>query len=41
MEEKEVTLTQADTEAAGFPCSDSAGSDIPDVAPVEEVREDE
>ena len=34
-----VTLTQADTEAAGFPCSDSAGSDIPDVAPIEEVSE--
>lgn len=40
MEEKEVTLTQADTELAGFPCSDSAGSDIPDVAPVEEVEND-
>lgn len=40
MEEKEVTLTQADTEAAGHPCSDSAGSDIPDVAPVEEVEND-
>ena len=37
---EEITLTQAETEAAGFPCSDSAGSDIPDVAPVEEVNDD-
>lgn len=36
---EEITLTQVDTEAAGFPCSDSAGSDIPDVAPIEEVDE--
>lgn len=38
-DDKNVTLTQADTEAAGYPCSDSAGSDIPDVAPIEEVDE--
>lgn len=41
MEDKEVTLTQADTETAGHPCSDSAGSEVPDVAPVEEVTDDE
>lgn len=35
---EEIALTQADTEAAGFPCSDSAGSDIPDVAPVEDAN---
>ena len=35
---EEITLTQADTEAAGFPCSDSAGSHIPDVAPVEDAN---
>lgn len=39
MSDDKVILTQADTEAAGFPCSDSAGSDIPDVAPIEEVTE--
>lgn len=38
-DDKNVTLTQSDTEAAGYPCSDSAGSDIPDVAPIEEVDE--
>ena len=41
MDEKErIELTQADTERAGHPCSDSAGSDVPDVAPVEEVEDD-
>lgn len=39
MADETITLTQEDTEEAGFPCSDSAGSEIPDVAPVEEVRE--
>ena len=39
MSDDKVILTQADTEAAGFPCSDSAGSDTPDVAPVEELTE--
>lgn len=39
MEEKEVTLTQEDTELAGFPCSDSAGEETPDVAEVEEVTD--
>lgn len=38
-DDKNVTLTQADTEAAGYPCSDSAGSNIPDVAPIEDVDE--
>lgn len=38
-DDKNVTLTQGDTELAGYPCSDSAGSDIPDVAPIEEVDE--
>lgn len=30
----EPTYTQADTEKAGYPCSDSKGSSAPDVAPV-------
>lgn len=34
-----VILTQEDTELAGHPCSDSKGSHIPDVAPIEEVTE--
>lgn len=39
MDEKknESTLTQADTEKAGHPCSDSAGSSAPDFAPVKDV----
>lgn len=41
MEEKEVTLTQEETELAGYPCSDSAGEGTPDVAEVEEVSGDE
>lgn len=39
VDEKTITLTQEDTELAGYPCSDSKGSDIPDVAPIEEVTE--
>lgn len=39
MDDKNVTLTQADTEVAGYPCSDSSGSHIPDVAPIEEVED--
>lgn len=38
---EEKTLTQEETELAGFPCSDSAGEDTPDVAPIEEVSVDE
>lgn len=30
-------LTQADTEKAGHPCSDSAGASAPDFAPVKDV----
>lgn len=41
MDKDEVTLTQADTEKSGHPCSDSAGSYIPDVAPIEELTDDE
>ena len=41
MEEKDKQLTQEETEARGFPCSDSAGEETPDVAPVEEVSCDE
>lgn len=34
-ENKDKTvLTQADTEKAGYPCSDSKGSSAPDVTPV-------
>lgn len=40
MDNKNVTLTQGDTEVAGYPCSDSAGSHIPDVVtPIEEVED--
>lgn len=38
-DDKKVVLTQGDTEVAGYPCSDSAGSHIPDVAPIEEVED--
>ena len=37
----EKTLTQEDTEAAGYPCSDSKGSDITDVAPVDVIEDGE
>lgn len=39
MDDEKKTLTQEDTELAGFPCSDSKGSDIPDVAPIEELND--
>lgn len=41
MDEVNVVLTEADTIEAGFPCSDSAGSDIPDVAEIEVIDDGE
>lgn len=37
----EKTLTQEETELAGFPCSDSKGEETPDVAEVEVIQDGE
>lgn len=41
MKDEKVYLTQEATEIAGYPCSDSAGEDMPDVAEVEVLSDGE
>lgn len=41
MTDEKIYLAQEETEMAGYPCSDSSGEDVPDVAEVEVLSDGE